>query len=238
MTDSYKEGCSWMKWGAWAPVVFCAAYLLLYPINSALYLTLIQEDHFIEWLTVVLSLFAAGIAVVSILHIRSESKVRLHIFLLALYTLACIFFAGEEITWGQRIFGFKTEDVSPLISRVNKANELTLHNIEAFDRLRNVSDLFCLVWGIVIPLVYRKRTFPIEPLRLYLSPTPLIPAYLGYFILTWPQKALQWYYPHEKWVNDLRIGELKEFLFAAILVLFICAVYQRIRHRNHPASAV
>ena len=46
--------------------------------------------------------------------------------------LAFLFAGGEEISWGQRIFGFATPD---FLGNLNAAGETNLHNIPAADRL-------------------------------------------------------------------------------------------------------
>ena len=40
--------------------------------------------------------------------------------------MAMVFAAGEEISWGQRIFGFATPD---LLMTLNEQKEFTVHNI-------------------------------------------------------------------------------------------------------------
>jgi hypothetical protein len=65
------------------------------------------------------------------------------------------FGAGEEISWGQRIFGFKTPE--PL-AQVNKQDELNLHNLSIFENSKlftadRMFDAFWLLFVVLIPAV-------------------------------------------------------------------------------------
>jgi len=69
--------------------------------------------------------------------------------------LALLFFfgAGEEISWGQRIFGFKTPE--PL-AQVNKQDELNLHNLTAMENSKfftadRLFDVFWFLFGVLTP---------------------------------------------------------------------------------------
>lgn len=61
--------------------------------------------------------------------------------------LALLFFvgAGEEISWGQRMFGFVTPEA---ISQVNKQEEFNLHNLTVWEASRylDADRLFDLFW--------------------------------------------------------------------------------------------
>jgi hypothetical protein len=69
--------------------------------------------------------------------------------------LALLFFfgAGEEISWGQRIFGFKTPE--PL-AQVNKQDELNLHNLSVMEESKfftadRLFDVFWFLFGVLVP---------------------------------------------------------------------------------------
>ena len=72
-----------------------------------------------------------------------------------------VFGAGEEISWGQRIFGFDTPDY---LSSVNKQDELNLHNLAAIDAGQFFSadrlfDIFWITFTIILPLGYTLVPF-------------------------------------------------------------------------------
>ena len=69
----------------------------------------LAEDGILEWLTVAILLFCAGLCFRRFYCLR---PVRSAHFLLSLIFigLAFIFCAGEELSWGQRIFSIETPD--------------------------------------------------------------------------------------------------------------------------------
>jgi len=85
--------------------------------------------------------------------------VRSHRLLLAfcaLATLACLYIAGEEHSWGQHFFHWQTPEYW---SQVNKQQETNLHNtLHLFDKKpRLLLELGVLIGGLLIPLAARFR---------------------------------------------------------------------------------
>ncbi len=67
--------------------------------------------------------------------------------------LLFLFGAGEEISWGQRIFGFATPES---LAEINKQDEITIHNIEFNGVALPFESEFDVFWGFfvfLIPLV-------------------------------------------------------------------------------------
>ena len=85
----------------------------------------VVEDGFIEWCTVIVLFSAMLVCGKRFLTLRS---VRPPLFLTVtmLLTLLCLFGAGEEISWGQRLFGLETPDY---LKGKNAQGELGLHNL-------------------------------------------------------------------------------------------------------------
>lgn len=164
-------------------VLFYTSYLLLDP---DLVLTLTDEDHFYEWLTV---LFFLGAAWYSYRMFRSSRNV-----FFILFAAAFFFAAGEEISWGQRLIGFNTPDI---IREINVQEEFTLHNLEIFNththegdsksglaRILEINFLFrlgTLVYGILVPLLAFHSGAAAQFTRWLQLPVP--PISLGFFFL-------------------------------------------------------
>ena len=87
---------------------------------------LVAEDSLIENLTAVL-LSSAGILL--FVTGRMERKA-LRRWIYVLGGIVALFIAGEEISWGQRIFGYPTPD---WIAEKNAQNEFNLHNLYFFN---------------------------------------------------------------------------------------------------------
>lgn len=134
-----------------------------------------SEDSLAENFTA-LFYFAAGIILItnSIKRIKKRHKIKLEI-LSILFGILFIFFAGEEISWGQRIFNI-SEPI--FFSGRTFDNDLSVHNLYVFGHPliegNRILNLFVLFTGVALPVAYimsrRLRkflnsiNFPIVPI--------------------------------------------------------------------------
>ena len=109
--------------------LFILTLLLIAGLNCILvfypkaYEILVAEDGFVEYLGFFFLLFS-GIIWWKIKNNSEKYKL--------IYTgIALLFFfgAGEEISWGQRIFGIETPDI---IAQINDQKEINFHNINKY----------------------------------------------------------------------------------------------------------
>jgi hypothetical protein len=140
-----------------------AAYITLtYPVlamGSAWVVALIPEDHYFE-LVGASSLLATSILFFYgfLLARKTLDKTWISLVKKLVYLgLAALFFfgAGEEISWGQRIFGFGTPQA---LSQVNKQEEFNLHNLSAWEASKfldpdRLFDIFWFLFGVFTPAV-------------------------------------------------------------------------------------
>lgn len=124
--------------------LFLLACILLWmrSMNSPLLDAICQEDGPIENTQAVLYLMASlGFALIFLKNSRNWKYLALSLLLFML--------AGEEISWGQRIFAI----VSPAWETKNNVQgELNLHNINGIHQhVRLAGVLFCMFYFIVIP---------------------------------------------------------------------------------------
>jgi hypothetical protein len=128
--------------------------------NDQLGVDLTREDGLIEWLGALAFLLAAILQLV--LYWRSEVPpsarlvrfARRNPFHLGLAVVLFIAFA-EEISWGQRVFGWATPDDFVV---ENVQGETNLHNLAPFqgDSLLSMTRLFTVFWlayCVILPLV-------------------------------------------------------------------------------------
>lgn len=151
----------------------------------------VAEDSLLEWPQFVFAL-AAGLMFIwmGIQFIRKGQWVvgAAHL----LIGVCGVFVAGEEISWGQRIFGWAEPES---LGAINHQKELNVHNIRLVQRAFGFAALFASMYGVGAPLLasfveaLRTRT----PLRfLAVPPLFLLPAFLMPFgyrlfrILIWP----------------------------------------------------
>ncbi|QPM91141.1 hypothetical protein [Pseudooceanicola algae] len=120
-----------------------------------------QEDGLIEYLTAIF-LFAAAL----VLALRGVQLLRLRHHIRAgltwLYALLYTFVAGEEISWGQRIFGWQSSD---FFVANNQQAETNLHNL-VIGQEQLASTLFgnwltpvLLMYLVVLPLLYPRAAW-------------------------------------------------------------------------------
>ncbi|HEU5208833.1 MAG TPA: hypothetical protein VFU06_05415, partial [Longimicrobiales bacterium] len=106
------------------------------------------EDRFIEWWTVPL------FAVAGVFALRRAVRHRRTFD--ALVGLFCIFVAGEEFSWGQRLIGLTPP--APFLEH-NYQQELTLHNFaDIFGQPKTVLILALAGFGILLPLLSLSRS--------------------------------------------------------------------------------
>ncbi len=147
------------------------------------------EDGFVEWVTVFALLATCIIASRYLFKLSSQRNWLFFatIFFLALF---CFFAAGEEISWGQRIFHIQS---SEFFKEKNAQGETNLHNLVVngkkvnkliFSQLLTVAAVLFL---IVLPWLYKKSQKIKQLINYSGIPVPRIyqiMACIGLFILT------------------------------------------------------
>ncbi len=110
--------------------------------------SLFVEDWIVEWLQVVLLVVAGVLSLVSFFKLRTLQGIWK--FVPLLFGLFCIWVALEEISYGQRIFGFE----SPYwFLRHNVHREVNIHNLLPLDHTSEVAIMSLhILWGLVFPI--------------------------------------------------------------------------------------
>lgn len=155
--------------------VVAVAMCVLAVVSEQHWSALAQEDGSVEWATFLAFVFAAGWLVFVVRKVSASWWFKGACLMLALFCLAV---AGEEISWGQRLFGFKPPDV--FLER-NFQQELNIHNVLMDERgLGFKLESKHLVMAIVIgfcgawPWLVRRRRFEVfAPLAPPLAFAPL-----------------------------------------------------------------
>ena len=125
-----------------------AAFALLNDLDKDLFYRSVQEDEWLEWATVWAFLLAAGFFVHNALQQRRVSG-RLPWFFAGV-ALFCFVVAMEEISWGQRLLGYRPP---PYFLEHNFQQELNVHNvIERKLRMFSVKAIL-LGYGVALPLL-------------------------------------------------------------------------------------
>ena len=137
-------------------IILAVGYILFYT-NVHRFEAYVQEDGIVEWLTVL------GLVLGCIVCLRrffALLKKRTAWFLIVTFGLALLLFfaAGEEISWGQRIFHIKS---SEFFKERNSQGETNLHNL-VVDGVKLNKLIFSIgltiamgVYLLVFPILYR-----------------------------------------------------------------------------------
>jgi len=193
------------------------------------------EDSLLEW-PQFLSIFSASVIFgwLSIQFVRQGRQgVGLVYLLLALGTF---FVAGEEISWGQRIFGWSTPDT---LDAINHQGETNVHNIRWVQTALGYVLLLGAAYGTIAPIAgTRLWGRPARPALSFLFIPPLcaVAAFLMPFgyrlfrVLIWPGTDFM----------VVKFGEAPELCLYFGLLVFAWANLRRLRvtRQETVASAV
>ncbi len=133
--------------------------IFLHYTSFSQYLKYIAEDGLIEWLTFAALILISGVCLVRFFRLLRMRNWKFLTGLLALSFLF-IFGAGEEISWGQRIFDI---DSSGFFLNHNTQQETTLHNMIVcgvrMDRavLSILAGIFLLFSLFILPRMYHRN---------------------------------------------------------------------------------
>jgi len=140
-------------------MIYIALTYTVLAMGNKIIAALVPEDHFFEIigafsLFITSLLFLYGFRVAR----KNLDKTRISLVKQLVYLgLAFLFFfgAGEEISWGQRIFGFKTPQE---LAQVNKQDELNLHNLSVLENSKlftadRLFDAFWFLFAVFTPAV-------------------------------------------------------------------------------------
>ncbi len=148
-----------------------------------------------------------------------------------LWMLACFYFAGEEISWGQWLFGWETPEA---LLKYNDQGETNLHNISNFlDQIpRAFVEAFIFFCGLLAPLWRRltRRALDAAGLWTWILPTHVVTVAAAIWaaaqLTDWSGVSMDCLF------ND---SELREFYIATFLCLYLLSIWHRARQLRHEA---
>lgn len=177
------------------------------------------EDGPLETITFFTLLTGSLFCFYRVFKLKAQKKI---LFLLCTVILGCLFFfgAGEEISWGQRIFKIESGE---FFKKHNTQGEITLHNLSftnssgkkvkinklVFSKILTIS---IIIYMLILPLLYRKKEYFRNLINKFAIPLPQSRHVIFYIILA----AMVLSLPHK------RKGELLEFggCFIFLMITF------------------
>jgi hypothetical protein len=182
--------------------------------DPALLWKLTREDGVVEWFTVLALLALAVFLVRGLWQLGAQCplKVKVPGYALAVLSLLAV---GEEISWGQRLFGFQTSEA---MKKINYQHETNLHNLMPAELFNGLIIFSVGIFMILIPLFWRRK----NPTAWWLPSEEL--TYLTLAAIA---------------VNHYRVVSIFERAGLAVLgLILLWGTFQSIRYRKlKPAAA-
>lgn len=169
-------------------IVLSIGYFLFYT-SVPRFEKFVQEDGIAEWLTVAGLLSASVVCLLRFIKLFKK-KSKWFLFVTFCIGLFLFFAAGEEVSWGQRIFGIQTPEY---FEKNNSQQELNLHNLVVGGvKMNKLIFSFILVGAlciflVIIPLLYQKNNAIKRIINASAIPVPRPYQVIGFllvFILT------------------------------------------------------
>ncbi|RMG19824.1 MAG: hypothetical protein D6729_04360, partial [Deltaproteobacteria bacterium] len=187
VTGVYAHRAAWRERGALLTLLVLDAVAGLLALVAGIapetFGRWMQEDGPAEWATFWAFLLAGALVLTRLKGLFGR---RLALVLAVLLSAFCLFVAGEEISWGQRLFGFEPP---ALFLEKNFQQELNVHNFLKGKKLaglpldsRYLVLLVALSYGALLPLLRRllaRRSAPVgQALEAIAPPVWLLPHLL------------------------------------------------------------
>ncbi len=192
-----------------APALATLALIVrLFPFD--IFVVLSQEDHLVENMQVVVLIIACAISIYIARTFFTRRRILLGI-LFALFALTLFVFAGEEISWGQRIFHLATPSY---FAKTNVQDEINIHNLSVMGNSVNLGYILLGLYGMVTWMIQKKIPRLQKDPYIYFIP----PWYtLGYYFIGF----LYNFYTR---LGNHHVGEWSEFVELMLYTAVMCTM--------------
>ena len=195
--------------------------VILFYIDLPTFSAFIDEDGIAEWVTVIALVGGAVISITRFFQLRNQKK-KLFLTFLLITALVLLFGAGEELSWGQRLFNIQSSD---FFKEHNTQKEINIHNL-VFAGLKLNKLIFSLLLTVciclflfVLPILYRKSEKIKHFVELFTVPVPRNYQIVSYILLIIVIAI----------INDPRKWE---FLEMGGVLLFLAIIYNPLNREN------
>ena len=142
--------------------------------------------------------------------------------------MASLFFAGEEISWGQHWFGWETPEE---IAALNDQEETNLHNMSSWldQKPRLIVELGAIIGGVLYPLYryFRRQKFASDSWQYYFWPTWVcFPVCLVIGVIKIPDRLFGG--QNIPFPFNMRVSEIQEVYVALAFLIYLLSVWMRI----------
>lgn len=189
-------------------------------MGKAAYKWFTGEDRFAENLQVLFWVltFVLGFGVMR--HLWNAGYKTIALLYLCL-NIGIFFIVGEELSWGQRIFGWETSET---MKAINKQKETNLHNIEGVGDTFKLLHLVIGAYGTIFPLAFMFMQSPAlgryrEVISMLVPHYVLVPYFFTAFI--WRIQATFWHPPKKYYFTITEFSEVIELILCIAFFLFM-----------------
>jgi hypothetical protein len=212
-------------------ILLLPAFVALAGAGSALfgkaaYKWVTAEDGAAETLQVLFYLGAFGLSLAIVRHLLSDGKAGLAV-LYGIVTAGLFFLIGEELSWGQRIFGWGTPES---LAAINKQEETNLHNIYGVGSSFKWIQMLVGAYGALLPFAVLSSAALARfrgTLSLLVPPYTLVLFFLPMFV--WRLYRNLFEAPEGFYFVVAEYNEVVELILAMGFFLFMLFQLRRLR---------
>jgi len=189
-----------------------------------------RESGIIENTTVLFLVIAIGFCVASI---SRTSRLALSGFLkswLFILIVGAAYFALEEVSYGQHLFGWETAEPW---KELNDQGETNLHNVHSlFDQVpRALLSLGILIGGVLLPLYRHFRDIKLDESSRFYWQWPTLDCITVGLLVVLIRPILTVFE-----TDAINTGETKENLIALFIMLYCISIHSRLRLKSLPGE--
>ena len=198
-----------------------------------------NETGFIENGTFVILFFSIITSIFILKTIKKKGFNKIIYFWILFFLFGLVYFAGEEISWGQQWFNWETFS---FFKELNDQSETNFHNINSWFDQKPRFLLLCFVFvgGIFIPIFFRNKRISNQSIKYWIYPTicclPASLICLFFYLLDNLYKSICRGTPGIDIRCDyipglllLRTSEIIEFYIAFFLFVYVLSIYLRLK---------
>lgn len=185
------------------------------------------EDQFAEIMQVVFYLTAFVFNILVIKQLWSSGE-KLLASLYGFVLIGLFFMLGEELSWGQRIFGWET---SEKLAAINKQEETNLHNIHGVGATFKWLQMVIGAYGTFLPLLLLLNlSRPVKKFFSFVIPHyTLIPFFAPMFFWRFYRNVISPDPPAGYYLVVSEFNEVMEFVLAVGMALFMLYQWRRLK---------
>jgi hypothetical protein len=214
--DRWQLPFGWVVWLNLVAIVAVPILVVLFFAWRPAFRLILDEDGIVEYGQVLL--WAASAVVGGVIALdRVRRGHPMQALLWAAFVLAGIFIVGEEISWGQRLFGFETPDV---LEEINRQDEANLHNIGRTLTVFNIGIFVASLYAIAAEWIHRRWNLVrgiVDGDRLYVPPFALA----GLFAVMVAYRVVRWVVLTQESYALTSLSEWAELCFVAGLFITV-----------------